>query len=112
LADVKNRNLITFHGAWYYFADAFGLTVAGTFEPAAADREPTPKYLTALAAAIKQSGVRVVYVEPQFAADAYRAFVEENSLRLVPLDDLGGTADRDSYEALMRYDVQAIADNQ
>ncbi len=33
LAATPNKNIVTMHDAWYYFAEAYGLNVIGTFEP-------------------------------------------------------------------------------
>jgi len=111
LVTVKNRNIISLHDAWYYFSDAYGLRVAGTFEPTAG-REPTPRYLAALKRAVDEFGVRTLYHEPQFDSRTIETFAQDNGLRLTLLDDLGGTPNRDTYIKLMNYDAFAIAENQ
>ena len=42
LSGLVQRDIVTLHDAWYYFADAYGLHVVGSFEPSAA-REPSPQ---------------------------------------------------------------------
>jgi len=44
---LANRNIISLHDAWYYFAEGFGLNLVGTFEPSAG-KEPTPQYIVNL----------------------------------------------------------------
>ncbi len=110
LAPAKGRTLITLHDAWYYFVDAYGLTIAGTYLPTAG-REPSALYLTALAKAVKASGARSLFHEPQFSTETLRPFANDYGLRLVILDDIGGKPPRDSFINLMMENAKAIADN-
>ncbi len=110
-AGLKSRSFISFHDAWYYFAAAYGLHLAGTFEPTAG-REPTPRYLTTLRDVIRQDGVTVLYFEPQFNVDLMSAFARDNNVKLAVLDDIGGTPGRDSYIKLMLSNAQTIEANQ
>lgn len=111
LSTATQKKMITFHDAWYYFADAYGLEIAATFEPAAG-REPTPHYLAELARTIEKTGVRVVYAEPQFSKDALQAFLADYRIDLITIDPLGGTGETDSYIKLMRSNAKLIAHNQ
>ncbi len=111
LSGVKNHDIISLHDAWYYFSEAYGLKVVGTFEPTPG-REPTPKYLEALKQAVDQYGIRTLYREPQFDSRPIETFAQDYGLRLVVLDDLGGPADRDTYVKLMEFNASAIAENQ
>jgi len=111
LANVKNRDIIVFHGAWYYFCREYGLKVAGNFEPTAG-REPTPRYLAALKEAAARSRARVIYTEPLFDPGLIRSFAADNGLRLAAIDDIGGVPGRDTLIDLVIYDAQTIKDNQ
>ncbi len=111
LAGLRSRSFISFHDAWYYFAAAYGLDLAGTFEPTAG-REPTPRYLTALRDAIRKNNVTVLYFEPQFNVDLLRSFADDNNVKLAVLDDIGGAAGRDSYIKLMLANAETIKANQ
>lgn len=111
LSGIATKKMITFHDAWYYFADAYGLEITATFEPAAG-REPTPQYLAELSRTIEQTGVRVVYAEPQFSKESLRAFLSDYDVGIVTIDPLGGTAETDSYIKLMQSNAAIISHNQ
>ena len=111
LNSVPNKNLITMHNAWYYFAQEYGLNVAGAFEPTAG-REPTPQYLIELIDAIKSAEVKTLYSEPQLDNAPLESFIKDNNLTLAILDPIGGVEGRQSYIQLMLYNAQTIAQNQ
>lgn len=67
LKDKTDRKLITFHGSQNYFANAFGLKIAGVVQ-STPGKEPSTKELDALVAACNKDKVRVIAVEPQYAS--------------------------------------------
>lgn len=111
LSAVSSKDIITFHEAWYYFAEEYGLTVAGVFE-SAPGQEPSPRDLAELLKTARREKIPALYHEPLFSSAAVAAFAEENGLRLAALDDIGGVPGRDSYDSLMRSNARTIADNQ
>ncbi|MDP2631168.1 MAG: metal ABC transporter substrate-binding protein, partial [Candidatus Uhrbacteria bacterium] len=111
LNQVQNKNLLTLHNAWYYFADAYDLSIVGTFEPTAG-REPTPQYLVQLMEAIEKSGSKTLYSEPQLATLSLESFLIDNDLSLSELDPIGGVSGRESYIKLMLYNANVISQNQ
>lgn len=108
---IENKNIITLHDAWYYFAEEYGLTIVGTFEPSPG-REPTPQYLIALMNAIEDSGSTALYSEPQLPITGLKSFADDNGLTIAELDPVGGVEGRDSYIELMKYNAEIIAQNQ
>lgn len=111
LAGVKNANIVTFHDAWYYFAEEYGLRIAGTFEPAPG-REPTARGLAALREAVDRNRVRTLYAEPLFSDAAVAAFARDEGVTIAAIDDIGGAPGRDTYASLMRYNAETIRKNQ
>jgi zinc transport system substrate-binding protein len=111
LKDIPNKNIVTFHDAWYYFADEYGLTVAGTFEPTAG-REPTPQYLADLVTKISAAGVKTLYYEPQMSITGYQTFADDYDIKLKVLDDIGGIPPYDSYIDLIKTNVATLQNNQ
>jgi ABC-type Zn uptake system ZnuABC Zn-binding protein ZnuA len=111
LKNIPNRNFVTFHDAWYYFADEYGLTVAGTFEPTAG-REPTPQYLAELVSKIHEAEVKTIYYEPQMSITGYETFANDYDIELKVLDDIGGVAPYDSYINLIKTNVSTLQNNQ
>ena len=109
--NVTNKNIITLHDAWYYFAEEYGLNITGTFEPSPG-REPTPQYLVELMNAIEESGSTTLYSEPQLPITGLKSFAADNKLTIAELDPVGGVEGRDSYIELMKYNAETIAQNQ
>ncbi len=106
-AYMKNKNIITFHDSWGYFADEFGLTVAGVFEisPGVA---PGPKDLKKLYDLADGVYVNSVFSEYQFSDDVVASFGDDLDLNVAVLDPLGGVEGRDSYIQLIRYNADVI----
>lgn len=109
LSALPQRNIITLHDAWPYFAENFDLMIAGTFEPAAGD-EPTPRYLARLRQAVQAHDVSVLFVEPQLSQSSIRAFADDLGLRIAVLDPLGGEEGRMTFVELMEYNVKSVAE--
>lgn len=107
----NTQSLITFHDAWYYFADAYGLTIAGAFEPTAG-REPTPQYLAELSDTIKKTGVKIIYAEPQFSTRGMEAFLKDHNISIATIDPEGGGEESTSYIEMMLSNARTIAQNQ
>lgn len=109
LTDLPTRDMVTFHGAWQYFADSYDLTIVGTFEPFPG-REPSPRYLADLIADIKQKNISVLFIEPQFSAEAISQVARDLNITLATLDPIGGTTtSTQSYIDLLRTNADTIA---
>ena len=92
LSSVKQKNIATFHDAWYYFARAYGLSVAAAFEPFPG-KEPTPQYLADFISTLKHDGIKVVFTEPQFSSQSIEQIAQDMDVELVPLNPVDGGAD-------------------
>ncbi len=108
LAATPNKNIVTMHDAWYYFATEYGLNVIGTFEPEGAE-EPTPQQLASLTNAVAAAGVRTVYVDADANVDAITSFANDNDLTIVAVDAEGATYS--SYIDLMLGNARLISQN-
>ncbi len=110
MAQVSNKQLVTFHDAFMYFADHFGLEIVATFEPFPG-KEPTPQYLVYLKEEIDEHQVKTLYVEPQFSVASLEAFARDNGLLIAVLDP-EGSKDRTSYLEMIDYNVRTITEKQ
>ena len=109
LADLPARRIATFHDAFGYFAEAFGLKVAAVFEPFPG-REPGPRFVVEFQRRVRASGVHTLFAEPQLALDPLRPLARDLGVTLSVLDPLGGVAGRDSYPDLLRFNARQVAD--
>jgi len=106
---ILNRRFIALHAAWTYFAPRYNLVQAAVVEPSPG-REPSPRYLADLAQFMRREQVQAVVIEPQLSTTAAQALARETGARVGLLDPYGGfgVPERDSYLALMRYNVAAL----
>jgi zinc transport system substrate-binding protein len=103
-------SIMTFHDAWYYFADDFSLRIAGSFEPAAGE-EPSARYVAKLIENIKKDKVSAIFIEPQISRSSIESFARDNSLNIGELDPIGGTKGRESFIELMTFNVNAVKES-
>jgi len=104
---LSNKNIISLHDAWYYFAEDFGLNLVGTFEPSAG-KEPTPQYIINLKEEVDEHNVSTLFMEPQLSQSSIKSFSNDNNLSIAVIDPLGGVEGRNSYLELMRYNVEQV----
>ncbi len=79
------RTFLVFHPSWGYFARAYGLTQASIEVDG---KEPSPRDLARIIAAGKESGARVVFVQPQFSRKSAAVIARQIGATVVPLDPL------------------------
>jgi ABC-type Zn uptake system ZnuABC Zn-binding protein ZnuA len=105
-----DRTIISFHDAFPYFAAAYGLTVDGTVVDAPG-QDPSASRVEALIAEIRAKGVKAILAEAQFSDKLVRAIADEAGATVVSdlYTDSVGDAPVDTYEAVMRWDVDRLA---
>jgi ABC-type Zn uptake system ZnuABC Zn-binding protein ZnuA len=108
---LQNRRFIALHSAWTYFASRYNLQQAAVIEPFPG-REPSARYLADLARLMRREGVNAVFMEPQLSRSAAQALAREVGAKVGVLDPTGGRGipGRESYGALMRYNVAQLAE--
>jgi len=85
LAGRKGGRFLVLHPAWGYFAEAYGLEqVAIEHE----HKQPDPHELGQLIERAQETGVGVVFVQPQFDPSAAETLAREIGARVEPLDPL------------------------
>ena len=108
LADLPRRDSATFHMAFAYFAEAYGLKVVAVFE-SVAGKEPGPRYVEAFQRQVRAHKLRTVFVEPQLSETALRGLSQDLGITLQKLDPEGGVQGVENYIALMQYNAAQIA---
>lgn len=106
--DLRSRDIVTMHDAWYYFAEEYGLTVRGSFEPSPG-KEPTQKDLIRLTDLIREHHIKTVFSEPQLSSESLKPFLKDLGISLAILDP-EGSAETASYIDLMRYNANIVHD--
>lgn len=102
----SQREFITFHPAWAYFAGRYGLVEAAVIEEAPG-KEPSVEYIMNVVDVARAHDVRAIFAEPQFSTKAAESIAAESGAKVLLLDPIGGPGleGRDSYLDLMRYNV-------
>lgn len=104
-----NLKIISLHEAFPYFAQAYGLEIVGSVV-ATPGQDPSAHELASLVAAIKASGAKAIFSEAQFSDKLAQAIAEEANSKVESnlYNDTLGDAPADSYEGLIRWDVDRI----
>jgi ABC-type Zn uptake system ZnuABC Zn-binding protein ZnuA len=108
LDGLPTRRIATFHDAFGYFADAYGLEVAAVFEPYPG-REPGPRFVVEFQQKVRATGVRVLFSEPQLSVDAIRPIARDLGVAISVLDPLGGSPGREGYLDTMLFNARQVA---
>ncbi|HEY3334224.1 MAG TPA: metal ABC transporter substrate-binding protein [Candidatus Limnocylindrales bacterium] len=104
-----NRTVVSFHDAFPYFAQAYGLTIDGTIVDAPG-QDPSAGSVAALVDTIRAKGVRAIFAEAQFNPDLAQTIAAETGARIVATlyTDSVGEAPQDTYESMMRWNIDQV----
>lgn len=107
LEPVKSKGYYTFHDAYGYFEEAYGLKSLGSFtiNPTVA---PGAKTLNAIKKSIAQKQAQCLFAEPQFTPKVIESLSKGTSAKVGQLDPLGAKIEL-SREAYPQF-LQSLAD--
>ncbi len=102
---LKNKNFVSQHSAWPYFARDYGLNQVGVIE-SSPGKEPTPACLKKIIDKVKSGGASFILADMQFSAKAAGILAEESGVRVIMLDPIG--TPNQSYADFIRKNLEAI----
>ncbi len=108
LRPFEGREIVIFHEAMTYFAQAYGLKVAGIIatEPG---EEPSTRDIARTCDMVKRLGIRELFTEPQYPQTAAQTIARETGARIYVLDPVvSGDGTPGSYEAALREDARVL----
>lgn len=108
LSNITNRDIITFHEAFPYFAEEFGLRIAKVVnrEP---DSQPSAKELAETIRLIQSTGVKAVFAEPQYPQSAANIVAHESGVSVYLLDPSAtGENDKNAYLDAMENNLAVL----
>lgn len=109
LDGAPRKEIITFHEAFPYFADEFGLRVAGVIEREPGS-EPSARDMAETVALIRRQHINAIFVEPQYPAKAAETLARETGTALCVLDPVvTGPDTPDAYLRIMERNLAALA---
>ncbi len=105
---AKNRNIITFHEAFPYFAQEFGLNVVAVIEREPGS-QPSAGEMAKTIETIKKTGIKALFAEPQYSPKAARTLAKETGAKVFALDPaVVGPNDADAYLTIMRQNLEVL----
>lgn len=108
LDGVKNRNIITFHEAFPYFAQEFNLNIAAVIEREPGT-EPSPKELEDTINTVRDSHITALFAEPQYPAKAAETIARETGASVYALDPgVSGDLTPDAYINIMETNLKTL----
>lgn len=108
LSDISSRDIITFHEAFPYFAQEFGLHIVTVInrEPGS---EPNARELADTIRLVRSTGVKALFVEPQYSRTAADIIQEETQAKVYVLDPaVSGEENKDAYLDAMEQNLQTL----
>lgn len=108
LSGIQNKNIITFHEAFPYFAEEFGLNIVKVVnrEP---DSQPSARELAETIQLVRGSGVKAVFAEPQYPKSAADIVAKESGVPMYFLDPaVTGNNDKNAYLDAMEQNLTVL----
>ena len=108
LDPLKNRDIVTFHEAFPYFAQEFNLIIAGVIErePGSA---PSAQELAETIDQVKSLKVKALFAEPQYPAKSADTIATATGAKVYTLDPVvTGPMEADSYINIMDSNLKTL----
>ena len=105
---LAGQSIVTEHKSWIYFTNRFGLSVAGELEPKPGI-PPSPAHLAEIIDLVKNSGIKVILLEPFYERKAADLVGEKTGAKVVVCANaVGGQKEATDYLALMDLIVNKL----
>ena len=102
LANISTKDIITFHEAFPYFAEEFGLNLVSVIEREPGT-EPTPQELKETIEQVKKDNVKALFIEPQYPSKSAQVIADETGAKVYVLDPaVTGEAKADAYDDYLK----------
>lgn len=105
---LPNRDVVTFHEAFPYFAREFGLNIVAVVEREPGS-EPGAGELAEIIETVRKTHCRVIFAEPQYSARAADIIARETGARVYELDPaVTGPDSPDAYLQIMEKNLKVL----
>lgn len=84
---LSNKDIVTLHDAFPYFASEFQLNVVAVIEREP-DTEPTPQELAETIEKVNSLPAKVIFTEPQYSSKAAETIANETGAKILELDSI------------------------
>ncbi len=108
LDDIAKKDIVTFHEAFDFFAEEFGLNIVSVIE-----REPgtypSAGELADIIDIVRETNAKAIFVEPQYAKTAADTIARETQIPVYTLNPVvTGELEKDAYEKIMRENLNTL----
>ena len=111
MAKVKGEPIVFFHSSWIYFADQYGIKIAGYVEPKPGI-PPSPSHNAEIINLIKKSKVKLIVMENYYSDSAPNQIASVTGVKVIKVPvGVYGMDGIDSYFKMMDYIVNQIVSN-
>jgi zinc/manganese transport system substrate-binding protein len=109
MAKLKNNSFIFFHASWTYFADRYGIKIAGYVEPKPGI-SPSPSHNAELVNLIKSKKIKTILMENFYSDSAPNQLSELTGIKVIKVPTaVYGIKGVDSYIQMMDYIVNQLS---
>ncbi len=108
LKDVRGKSIITFHEAFPYFANEFGLNIPDVInhDP---ESEPSAKQISKTINIMKENNINSLFIEPQYKSTAAETISKETGAKIYTLDPaVTGENSKDAYLEIMSKNAETL----
>lgn len=110
MAPHRGARVVVYHDTWPYFARRFGLVIVAAVE-LVPGVPPSPASLAALAASMKDAGVKLLIVEPSSSRSVASRVAAPSGARVVTLiASVGGDPEARDYLQLFELNVRRLTE--
>lgn len=111
----EQRQLITSHDAFQYYANAYGLKITGTLIGISTEEQPSAQTVKELVDTIKSTGVKAIFAETTINPTLIETVAQEARVKLASQklysDSIGVPgSEGDSYLKMLRANTKVIVD--
>ena len=110
LDNIINKDIVTFHEAFEFFAEEFGLNIVAVIE-----REPgtypSAGELVDIIKVVEKTNDKAVFTEPQYFENAENIIAKETGRKLYELNPIvTGELTKEAYENMMRENLETLVE--
>jgi zinc transport system substrate-binding protein len=108
LQNIENKDIVTFHEAFEYFANEFGLNVVAVIENEPGI-EPSAGELADTIETIRNSKVNAIFIEPQYSRTSADVIANELGIKIYMLDPIvTGELNKNEYINKMKTNLENL----
>ena len=108
MVSIKNKNIVTFHNTFDYFAKDYGLNIIGIVE-SEHGKTPSAHEIAKLIEDIKSNNVKAIFVEKDYNVKIIDTIAKETNTKIYILNSMtSGNDDKNEYINIMKENLNVF----